>query len=221
MLLCRRGFMANEKYNENLIQAKIRQAQTKKVSAASRSAKISAPGQTVTSGWPILDLGVRPKFDQSTWTLAVDGEVENPIIFSWAEFLKLPQTAITADFHCVTRWSRLNNHWEGVTFKALFERVSPKPEAGFVIFGASDGYTTNVPMEDLLPDNCLLASKHDGEALPEEHGGPLRVIIPHLYGWKGAKWVNKITFSKNDAPGFWEVRGYHNHGIVEEEERYS
>jgi DMSO/TMAO reductase YedYZ molybdopterin-dependent catalytic subunit len=168
-----------------------------------------------------LDLGVTPKIDLKDWKLEIFGLVENPLVFSWQDYLNLPQSALTADMHCVTAWSRYDNVWEGVKFLDIIALAKPKPEAKFIMEYGYDGYTVNIAYEDAVKDNTILAYKHDGALLPVEHGGPVRLIIPHLYAWKGSKWVSKIEFRDTDEPGFWELRGYHNRGNPWTEERYS
>lgn len=179
------------------------------------------PGQTLTQGFPVLDLGVKPNFDSDTWRLHVYGLVEKEQHFTYNDLLTMPSTSLTADFHCVTRWSKLDVKWKGVLFKDFVALVKPKEAWKCLIQEGMDGYTTNVPRKDLECDNVLLAYELDGKPIPREHGWPLRMIIPHLYGWKGSKFLNGLKFTDNDEPGFWEVRGYHNHGDVLKEERYS
>lgn len=179
------------------------------------------PGQKLTAGFPVLDLGVRPEIPLAEWTLTVDGLVEKPSIFSWEQFNALPQVTDLSDFHCVTTWSKYDCQWTGVAFTTLFEIVQPKPEARFVYFTGYDGYSTNVPLENCLDDDVLIATQFGGAPVSLEHGGPARVIIPKLYAWKGSKFVKGITFLAEDRLGFWEVRGYHNIGDPWKEERYA
>ena len=179
------------------------------------------PGQTLTERWPILDLGVRPKIDLKNWRLEISGLVENPVTLTWEDFMRLPQALVTADMHCVTTWSKFDNGWLGVKFLDLVKLVRPKPEAKFIIQYGYDGYTTNAPLADFMKDNVLVAHSHDGAPLQPEHGGPARMIIPELYAWKGSKFIKKLEFVGADQPGFWEVRGYNNHGDPWTEERYS
>jgi DMSO/TMAO reductase YedYZ molybdopterin-dependent catalytic subunit len=171
------------------------------------------PGQKLTTGFPVLDLGVQPEIPLPEWTLAVDGLVEKPAVFNWEQFSALPQVTDVSDFHCVTTWSKYDCEWSGVAFTTLFELVQPKPEAKFVYFTSYDGYSTNVPLEMCLDD--------DGAPVSREHGGPARIIIPKLYAWKGAKFVKTLSFLAEDRLGFWEVRGYHNIGDPWKEERYA
>ncbi len=171
--------------------------------------------------FPVLDLGIQPDFNPATYKFQVTGAVENPISYSWEEFLKLPKSNLTADFHCVTRWSQYDIEWAGVKYLDLEKIIKPKPEAKFVVQLGLDDYSTNVPIEDLRKENILLAYELKGGPIPREHGWPLRLIIPELYGWKGSKFLYRLHFKENDDPGFWEVRGYHNHGDPWKEERYS
>jgi DMSO/TMAO reductase YedYZ molybdopterin-dependent catalytic subunit len=175
----------------------------------------------LTTGFPVLDLGVQPDIPESEWALALDGLVEKPATLSWAAFNALPQVDDTSDFHCVTTWSKYDCRWGGVAFTTLYELAQPKPEARFVYFTSYDGYSTNVPIEKCLDDDVLVATRFDGGPLPREHGGRARVIIPKLYAWKGAKFVKAITFLPNDKLGFWEVRGYSNDADPWKEERYA
>ncbi len=177
------------------------------------------PGQSLTLKWPVLHAGEIPGFDPETWDLSVSGLVERPFKLSWAEFQQLPRVRVKTDFHCVTTWSKFDNVWEGVLFRTLVERAGPKPEAKFVIQHAEGGYTTNTPLADLLRDDVLLADKHEPEPLTAEHGAPLRMVVPHLYAWKSAKWVRGFEFAAEDRAGYWEELGYHMYGDPFREER--
>lgn len=179
------------------------------------------PGQKLTTGFPVLDLGVQPEIPPTEWMLTLDGLVEKPAKLDWAQFNALPQVTDVSDFHCVTTWSKYDCRWSGVAFTTLFELVQPKPGAKFVYFTSYDGYSTNVPLEHCLDDDVLVATQFDGAPVSREHGGPARVIIPKLYAWKGAKFVKTITFLAEDRLGFWEVRGYHAVGDPWKEERYA
>jgi DMSO/TMAO reductase YedYZ molybdopterin-dependent catalytic subunit len=179
------------------------------------------PGQKLTTGFPVLDLGVQPEVPLNEWTLTLDGLVEQPVTLDWTRFGALPQVTDVSDFHCVTTWSKYDCRWSGVAFTTLFELAQPKPEARFVYFTSYDGYSTNVPLEHCLDDDVLIATHFDGTPVSREHGGPARVIIPKLYAWKGAKFVKTVTFLAEDRLGFWEVRGYHNIGDPWKEERYA
>ena len=179
------------------------------------------PGQKLTTGFPVLDLGVQPEIPLNEWTLSLDGLVEKPVTLNWTQFNALPQVTDVSDFHCVTTWSKYDCEWSGVAFTTLFELVQPKPEAKFVYFTSYDGYSTNVPLEMCLDDDVLVATKFGGLPVSREHGGPARIIIPKLYAWKGAKFVKTLSFLAEDRLGFWEVRGYHNIGDPWKEERYA
>ncbi len=179
------------------------------------------PGQALTLKWPVLHYGSVPKFDPATWDFRVWGLVEKPLRFTWNEFNVLAMLHTTSDFHCVTRWSRFQNAWEGVAFAEILKLTQPKPAAKFVMVHAEEGFTANVPLADLNHDNVLLATHHDGQPLTPEHGYPLRLIVPHLYAWKSVKWVRGLEFMERDAPGFWEQNGYHMYGDPWKEQRYS
>lgn len=178
------------------------------------------PGQVATLKWPVLHYGSVPRFDPSTWSLRVWGLVEQPSRWSWEEFSALPRTRVTSDFHCVTRWSRFDNAWDGVAFRDILRRVGPAPNATHVLVHGEQGFTANVPLPDLDRDNVLLATHHDGQPLTPEHGFPLRLIVPHLYAWKSVKWLRGMEFLDHDAAGFWEQNGYHMYGDPWKEQRY-
>jgi len=171
------------------------------------------PGQSRTRKWPILDATGTPRIDLTTWRLKVFGLVENQLEYTLDEFQALPRVKVFADFHCVTRWSRLGNLWEGVSSRYLLEQAGVLSTAKFVILHAYDnGWTTNLPLEDFLQEDVLLADKHDGTPISADHGGPVRGMVPLLYAWKSAKWISGIELSAEDRPGYWERVGYHNHG---------
>ncbi len=178
------------------------------------------PGQFVTDKFPVLTFGPTPRIDISTWEFRVFGLVEEEITLDWKRFNALPQVKLDAEFHCVTQWSKLQNTWEGILFNDLMKLVQPKPEAGYVMAHCYGGYTTNVALKVLEDEDVLFAHSHDGLPLTPEHGGPMRLVVPKRYGWKSAKWVNGIEFMAEDAPGFWEVRGYHMEGDPWKEERF-
>ena len=174
-------------------------------------------GQHEVKTWPVLDLGEQPNVAVDSWKLEVGGLVENPITLTWNQFMALPQTDDVSDFHCVTTWSRYDNHWRGVRFRTIAELAVPRDAARFVLCTSYDfapgtfiPYTTNVPLARALEDDVLLVHTWEGKPLPREHGGPCRMITPKLYAWKGAKWIRKIEFLAEDRKGFWEVRGYSN-----------
>ena len=177
------------------------------------------PGQFLSNKFPVLTYGSTPKVDLDTWKFRVFGLVEQEVELTWDQFTKLTWTTVTADFHCVTQWSSLDNTWEGVTFPDLMTLAQPKPEAKFVMAHCFGGYTTNLPLEVAMEEG-LLVHKQDGEPLGEGHGWPLRLIIPSRYGWKSAKWLNGIELIAEDAPGFWEQRGYNNNADPWKEERF-
>jgi DMSO/TMAO reductase YedYZ molybdopterin-dependent catalytic subunit len=191
-----------------------------KVKAPAKPGKRLPPGQHLTRDWPVLDLGVQPNLRPEDWTIGASGLIENPIRWDWKTYLAQPQTEIISDIHCVTAWSRHDNRWRGVSAKHFLSVVRPKAAARFIVFHSYDGYTTNVPLAEFAVDDALLAHSWEGKPIPREHGGPVRVVIPRLYFWKSAKWVKHVTFLDRDAPGFWEVRGYHNVGDPWKEERY-
>jgi len=178
------------------------------------------PGQVLTAKWPVLHYGLVPSVDPKTWTFAVDGLVERPLTLTYDELLALPQTTVRCDIHCVTTWSRFDNAFEGVAVRLLLERAKVKPSAQYCLVSAEQGFTTNLSLADLDRPENLVAFKHDGEWLTPEHGGPARLLVPHLYFWKSAKWVRGLTLLDEDVPGFWEQNGYHMHGDPWTEERY-
>jgi len=179
------------------------------------------PGQHLVKNWPVLDLGVEPVIERANWRLDIDGTVESNLSWTWQTFSEQPQVDLVSDIHCVTSWSRYDNAWSGVPTMHVAEAAGVLPQARFVILHSYDGYTTNLAIEDFLSPDALLAHSWQGEPLAREHGGPVRLVVPHLYFWKSAKWLRRIEFSLIDKPGFWEVRGYHNHGDPWTEERYS
>ena len=193
---------------------------TKKADLPEEKAARVPPGQYLTEKWPVLHYGPVPRFDPRTWEFRVFGKVLNEIKLSWEEFQKLPQVTVTADMHCVTTWSRLDQRWEGVPFSKIVELATPLPETKFVIAHSEHGFTTNTPIEFTQRDDCLIALRANGEPLSAEHGAPARLVVPRLYAWKSAKWLRGIEFRTTDAPGFWEKNGYHNRGDPWKEERY-
>ena len=177
------------------------------------------PGQYLTEKWPVLHYGPVPPFNPKTWDFRVFGNVENEIKLDWEEFQKLDQTAVTADMHCVTTWSRLDQKWEGIPFSKIVELAKPKSDAQFVIAHSEYGFTANTPIEYCLRDDCLIALRANGAPLTAEHGSPARLVVPRLYAWKSAKWLRGIEFSDTDKSGFWERNGYHNTGDPWKEQR--
>ncbi|QOZ75915.1 sulfite oxidase-like oxidoreductase [Bradyrhizobium sp. CCBAU 53351] len=179
------------------------------------------PGQHLTKDWPVLDLGVVPPVSRERWRLDVYGAVETPVFWTFAEFAAQKQAHFTSDIHCVTTWSRYDNEWEGLATRELLAACQPREDARFVTLHSYDGYTTNLALEDFAAEDALLAHSWSGQPLTDQHGGPVRLVVPHLYFWKSAKWLQAIEFLTKDAPGFWEVRGYHNRGDPWAEQRYS
>ena len=179
------------------------------------------PGQHMTKGWPVLDLGVHPTVTTAEWILTIKGCVEQPVTWDWDALLEQPQVNTISDFHCVTTWSTFDNEWEGVAFTHLVNIVKPKPEAAYVFFVSYDDYTTNLPLVTCMDDDVVLARSWNGEPLSVEHGGPLRVIVPKIYAWKGAKWIREIRFMDRDRLGYWENRGYSNTADPWLDDRYS
>jgi len=184
-------------------------------------AKRVPPGQYLVEKFPVLSYGPTPQIDPAKWDFRVFGRVEKELRLSFEEFRALPASLQISDFHCVTTWSRLDNVWEGVRTADLVERVKLMPDARFVMVHCDGGYTTNLPLFEFVDRNVMLAWRHDARDLEPDHGWPLRLVVPKLYGWKSAKWVRAIEFLPQDRRGFWEVRGYHNHADPWTEERYS
>lgn len=179
------------------------------------------PGQHLVNDWPVLDLGLQPMLPASRWRLDVDGAVGASVHWDWDAFIAQPQTREVTDIHCVTTWSRYDNEWEGLSTRDLLAIVEPKPEASHVVLHSYDGYTTNLTLEDFAAPDALLVHSWQGKPLTREHGGPVRLVVPHLYFWKSAKWLKRVEFVDANAPGFWEVRGYHDRGDPWKEQRYS
>lgn len=189
------------------------------------------PGQSLTQKFPVLHYGPVPRFNPATWNLRIWGEVENEIIWTWDQVQRLPRTQMVMDIHCVTRWSKFDTRWEGISVRRLLDQgfIKLKPEARYVIQHAEYGFTVNLPLDLVLADNFLLATHFDGQPLSPDHGYPLRGIIGHIpgrdelktpYFWKGAKWLRGLEFSSVDKPGFWEQAGYHNEADVWKEQRF-
>ncbi|MFI5253258.1 MAG: sulfite oxidase-like oxidoreductase [Bacteroidota bacterium] len=166
------------------------------------------PGQVATVKFPVYTFSETPDIDSKVWRLRVWGEVEEESEWTWDEFMKLPQTTLRADFHCVTRWSRFDDDWTGVLFIDFVKFIRVKPSAKYVMQHGYDGYTTNNPLEIMLNEDVIFAHTFNSQPLPREHGGPMRIFTPRRYAWKGAKWVNGIEFMRNDKPGLWEMNGY-------------
>jgi DMSO/TMAO reductase YedYZ molybdopterin-dependent catalytic subunit len=178
------------------------------------------PGQKLVTNWPILDLGTRPQVSPDRWQLRIFGDVAESVTWDWSTLMAQPQVDIVSDIHCVTTWSRYDNHWRGVSTRHIIDMVQPKSEVRFVLLHSYDGYTTNLPFDDFAAEDALLAHSWEGKPLPVEHGGPVRLVVPKLYFWKSAKWIRRIEFVPEDRRGFWEERGYHDRGDPWKEQRY-
>lgn len=191
------------------------------ISPDTRRANRIPPGQSRTRKWPVLDAFGPPLVDLSQWQLRIFGLVDRPQTYTLEQFRELPRVKVFADFHCVTKWSRLGNVWEGVSTRELLERAGVKSAAKFVVcHGYDNGWTTNLPLAEFLQDDCLLADLHDGLPISLEHGGPVRGMVPQLYAWKSAKWICGIELIEHDRAGYWEEGGYHMHGDPWTEERF-
>ena len=178
------------------------------------------PGQSLTEKFPVLHYGRVPDFDPDTWDFRVWGEVEEEVRWSWQEFQSLPRTKVTLDIHCVTRWSKLDTRWEGVSLDVLLDQVDISAEAAFVMVYCYGGYTTNLPLADVREGRAFVAYRYDGAPLEPDHGGPARLVVPHLYFWKSAKWIRGLRLMQHDQPGFWERLGYHDYGDPWREQRH-
>ncbi len=226
----RRRFIERQiRTDKSAVDVKFNDRPPKGTGPANRHGMPKLPvGQHEVKNWPVLDLGEQPAIATADWKLEVGGLVENPVTLSWDDFMALPQAEDVSDFHCVTTWSRYDNRWRGVRFKTIAELVVPKDDARFVLCTGSDfmpgsyiPYTTNLPLGRALDDDVLLVHTWEGKPLPREHGGPVRMITPKLYAWKGAKWLRKIEFLAEDKKGFWEIRGYSNSAEPWHNDRYS
>ena len=181
------------------------------------------PRQALTRKWPVLHAGTTPQYDLSKWTFHVFGLVAAPWQCSYEQFTALPRVRVRADMHCVTRWSKLDNEWEGVRTREVLSHVQVKPEARYVLVHCEHGFATNLPLADFLGDDCLFAWRHNGQDLEPDHGWPLRLVVPKLYAWKSAKWVRGVELMEHDRAGFWESwehGGYHMNGDPWKEERF-
>ena len=176
------------------------------------------PGQYVVDDFPVLSAGPTPHTPLDEWSFTVHGAVQEPVSWPWEEFVALPSETFTVDIHCVTKWSKLGTTWTGVSVDTLLERV--RTEADYVVAWSDGDYTTNLPLEDLTQGKAWVVRAFEGEPLAPEHGGPARLLVPHLYLWKSAKWVRGLTLTEQDEPGFWEAAGYHNRGDPWREQRY-
>jgi DMSO/TMAO reductase YedYZ molybdopterin-dependent catalytic subunit len=225
----RRYIQRQIELNRGDVNVKFRGQPPQGTGAANRHGMPRLPvGQHEVRNWPVLDLGDLPAIDPSAWTLEIGGHVENPVSFDWNQFMALPQVDDVSDFHCVTTWSRYDNHWRGVRFSSLAEMAVPTDDAKFVLCtgydrmpGSDIPYTTNIPLDRAVEDDVLLVHTWEGRPLPREHGGPVRMITPKLYAWKGTKWIRKIEFLPRNQRGFWELRGYSNSAEPWFNDRYS
>lgn len=179
------------------------------------------PGQYLTEDFPVLALGPTPRVEKSDWNLKIFGLVDKELEWKWDEFQKLPQQNVVVDIHCVTKWSKFDTNWKGVSLDEIIKLVGLKPGVNHIIAYSYDGYTTNLPLEDIVNGKAMVALSYDEKDIEAVHGGPARLLVPHLYFWKSAKWLKAIEFVDADVPGFWETRGYHNYGDPWKEERYS
>lgn len=179
------------------------------------------PGQYVVHDFPVLSAGPTPRTPLDQWTFTIEGLVGEPASWSWQEFQQLPSQTFVVDIHCVTKWSKLDTQWQGVSVDTLLEHVELDPRAMFVIAFCDGDYTTNVPLTDVINSQAFVAYSYDGRPLAPEHGGPARLVVPHLYFWKSAKWIRGLRLLEKDRPGFWESLGYHNRGDPWKEQRYS
>ena len=178
------------------------------------------PGQYVTERFPVLHAGVIPEVDLATWDFSVDGLVATAKRWMWDEFRSLPNERLTADIHCVTKWSKLDTEWEGIPVRSVWDQLEPDPAATHVLVKAYHGFTANLPLEDFLREGNLFAHSYGGSPLEADHGYPLRLVVPHLYFWKSVKWVRGFTVRNQDQPGFWERNGYHMYGDPFKEQRF-
>lgn len=191
------------------------------ISADTKRAQRIPPGQSQTVKWPVLDASGTPAIDLAKWRLDVFGLVEQEVSLDWEAFYALPKVEVFSDFHCVTRWSRLDNTWSGVATRTLLEMARPKAEAKYVLLHGYDyGWTTNLPLADFMSEDALIATHHDGQPLEPDHGGPARAVVPLLYAWKSAKWIGGIELLSEDRAGFWERNGYHMYGDPWKEQRF-
>lgn len=214
------ALLADESKLTRSKQQWVREQRFMKEGPRERSTERLPPGQHLTKSFPVLDLGVRPVIPTADWALELAGEVEKPLMLDWAGFNALPQLGMTVDIHCVTAWSRYDNDWVGVSTQALLELCRPRPAATAVMIEGYDGYTTNLTLADFSAPQCIIAHSWSGEPLSVEHGGPARLVVPHLYFWKSAKWIRRITLLEREERGFWEVGGYHVRGDPWMQNRY-
>ncbi len=179
------------------------------------------PGQFLESGFPVLSAGPTPRIQPDKWTFTLNDGIRPVKTWSWAEFNALPQSKMTRDIHCVTTWSKFDTAWRGVLVDDFLADAGIEPPTGFTLAHSFDGYTTNVPTEDLVGGRAMVALAYEGKPITPDHGGPARLLVPHLYFWKSAKWINGLQFTQKDELGFWELRGYHRYGDPWREQRYT
>lgn len=179
------------------------------------------PGQSLTEGFPVLSAGPTPRISTEKWRFALKDGPRPITSWNWAEFNALPQTKMTRDIHCVTTWSKFDTAWQGVLIDDIFAEAGIEPPTQFTLAHSYDGYSTNVPVADLVGGKAMIALRYEGRPIPPDHGGPARLLVPHLYFWKSAKWINGLQFTEKDEPGFWELRGYHRYGDPWREQRYT
>lgn len=179
------------------------------------------PGQSLTEGFPVLSAGPTPRISTEKWRFALRDGPRPITSWNWAEFNALPQTKMTRDIHCVTTWSKFDTAWQGVLIDDIFAEAGIEPPTQFTLAHSYDGYSTNVPVADLVGGKAMVALRYEGRPIPPDHGGPARLLVPHLYFWKSAKWISGLQFTKRDEPGFWELRGYHIYGDPWREQRYT
>jgi DMSO/TMAO reductase YedYZ molybdopterin-dependent catalytic subunit len=184
-------------------------------------AKRLPPGQYKTDDFPVLSLGPTPRVDLASWKFTLRHGAKHIKSWSWSEFEALPHGPWQGDIHCVTKWSKFDTHWEGVRIDDLFAAAGITPPTGFLLAHSYDDYDTNVPLPDLIDGKAMIATHYEGKPIPAEHGGPARLLVPHLYFWKSAKWVNELRFTEKDEAGFWELRGYHMYGDPWKQQRYT
>jgi DMSO/TMAO reductase YedYZ molybdopterin-dependent catalytic subunit len=179
------------------------------------------PGQYLEKDFPVLTVGPTPRTPLDSWSFTLKGLVGSPVSWTWDEFLKLPSASYTFDIHCVTKWTKLDTKWTGVSVDTLLQKIEVSPSSAYVMAFSDGGYTTNIALAELINGQAFVAYEFDGSPLKAEHGGPARLVVPHLYFWKSAKWVRGLQFMDHDEPGFWEANGYNMHGDPWKEERYS
>jgi DMSO/TMAO reductase YedYZ molybdopterin-dependent catalytic subunit len=179
------------------------------------------PGQSLTEGFPVLTAGPTPRVLLADWSFTLKVGPRPVKVWTWEEFNALPQTKMTRDIHCVTKWSKLNTPWTGVLIDDVLADAGLEPPTAYMLAHSVDGYSTNVPVADLVRGKAMIATHYEGQPLTAEHGGPARLLVPHLYFWKSAKWISGLQFTERDEPGFWELRGYHVYGDPWREQRYS